>query len=839
VFNESVMPDPFPSPEPDYGQTIAPGAPARPPAGGAPPAAGSDYGATIVAAGGVVPGASRPPPGAGYGSGGGGRFAGGGSAFGTAFGDGGPAWTVLCELGRGGMGVVQLVHEPGLQRHSVVKRINADLAHDPAIVDRFLAEARAAARLLNYHIVHVHRIDEDVDGPLILMEYVPGPYPPAEGRDWPAGAPNPPLDLEGLVKREGKPLAVQQAVRIVRDVCSGVGVAHKAGVVHRDIKPANILLTSDLEPKLADFGLARHDAHVGADAGLTMPGARMLTMGYGAPEQEVEAGAVDARADLYALGATLYFAVTGQNPRHFRESDVPEPVRAVVVKAMTKDRERRYQTVKELTDALDGVLNRLAGGRGAAGASTAEPAAAGTLAPGVCYACGHQHGPADAARKYCAACGEPLQVPCLSCKSLNPIWTRFCGQCRDDTVTAVERRAAAYRSAQAKFPDPLLTDFFLDEAKDLTDDMLATVDPRLKEFREWARAEQAGPIPAREADAKSLLDAAIARATALESQQRYVEARDSLSVPESLRVRTDDPTVARLGGDAAGAVGARLRRKIAQVDHVATAIREGIQADRWVELVTQVDELQSLQRAHPLVDQGRTFIARREVENEAQSFSAAMHATRPDLPRQYLHFHEKRPDLTGPRRAQVWHHYLATLRTTAMAEGDKAGDLQQEYVSVRTPEQRSADVTRGRQLMLAAAAVYAVGFAVLPSYMLGGRFGGVGFGLVLGPVVGLVVAGRQMNGLPSPKPGAKRTGPLSNPVLPACGFALIVMVCCAYFGGRWYESFAWGAGLIAAVASLGIPALRVMSGKGEAVAAAYLPRPTGVQLMRVLRFRMS
>ena len=734
------MPDDT-KPSDDYGQTVSDVTPARLPP---PPSSGDDpYGAT------VADGGSRPPsrlPGATYGSrgGGGGRT---GSAFST-FGDAAGPPTVERELGRGGMGIVQLVHEPRLRRYVAYKRINTDLIHDQVIIDRFLAEAQAAAKLSNFHIVQVYDIDEDDDGPLIRMEYVPGPYPAEAADGWRAGLPNPPLDLEKYVKRNGK-LPLDQAIRLIEDVCSGVGVAHRAGVVHRDIKPANILLTDELRPKLGDFGLARHDAAAddAADAGRTMPGARLLTIGYGAPEQETDASKVDHRADVYALGATLFFAATGQPPRLFRESDVPEPIRAVVLKAMEKDRERRYQSAKELADALGlaGTRAKMSGGGTATTETTGGPAVAGTLAVGVCYHCGHFHGGDADSRKFCGRCGEPLQVPCLACDAANPIWTKFCGQCRADTMAKVAERSAEFAAAQGRIESEL-NDFAIDAAKTATTAMLDTVDPRLADFRTWAKTQREGPIKDREATARKLLADAAAGATAFDGQQRYLAAIAAIdALPAALRPRLREPSIHRGGGAAVLALREKVAAKRDRVYELEAEINAAIKADRYHDLRGPIGELESLQADHATVAAGRTFVGRREVETEQSAFSTAMNAKGPAPARAYVATYGSRPELAGPRLAQVRHHYQATLRPAARRAGFKDPNLQAEYLLKRTPAQANADRRRAVVLMVFTVAVQSALFAA----PLGAVVGGLRlewWTVVPGVVVGLMVFAFQHEG---------------------------------------------------------------------------------------------
>jgi serine/threonine protein kinase len=173
-----------------------------------------------------------------------------------------------------------------------VKIMTADAANDPVLVKRFQQEFEAAHRLDHPHIVRGFEFGIDAGRPFLVMELVNGET------------------LTELVKRKGA-LKAQEALRIITEVGAGLRLAHRVGLVHRDVKPDNILLARTGEAKLADLGLSKD---LRAQTNLTKSRSCLGTVAYMAPEQFGDAKRVDARCDLYALAATLYFALTGLPP---------------------------------------------------------------------------------------------------------------------------------------------------------------------------------------------------------------------------------------------------------------------------------------------------------------------------------------------------------------------------------------------------------------------------------------------------------------------------------------------------------------------------------------------
>jgi len=259
---------------------------------------------------------------------------------------------VEVRLGQGGMGTVYLCSDPALDRLVAVKVLRRELVGDKESRDRFLAEARAVARISHPNVVQIYSV-EPAGEPFFTMEYVRGG------------------SVADLL-REGKPLQIEKACAIVLQAAQGLRALHAASVIHRDITPSNILLDQEGRAKIVDFGLACPAARP-ADEGVIAG-----TAPYMAPEQ-IRGDAVDQRTDIYGLGATLYHMLTGeppfgrgdsksviarklagQSPPPVRERRraVPKSIASVVDRMVKADPAERYATVDEVIRALGRALRR-------------------------------------------------------------------------------------------------------------------------------------------------------------------------------------------------------------------------------------------------------------------------------------------------------------------------------------------------------------------------------------------------------------------------------------------------------------------------------------------------
>ena len=276
-------------------------------------------------------------------------------------------YKLISLLGKGGMSSVYLAEHVVMQRRCAIKVLPWKMVRNSSYLDRFLREARAVASLDDPNIVRAYDVDHEKNGDLeihfLVMEYV-------EGRN-----------LYDLVQREGS-LPVAVAVDFIRQGALGLQHAHEAGLVHRDVKPGNFIVDRKRVVKLMDLGLARL-VQDGEDRSLTIEhDERVLgTADYLAPEQAVNSHDVDARADIYGLGCTLFYLLTAQPP--FQEGtltqrllahqtqappsirklrpEVPADLEDILDRMLEKDREQRWQTAGDVADQLQKWLDKHSG----------------------------------------------------------------------------------------------------------------------------------------------------------------------------------------------------------------------------------------------------------------------------------------------------------------------------------------------------------------------------------------------------------------------------------------------------------------------------------------------
>ncbi len=268
-------------------------------------------------------------------------------------------YRILGRLGAGGMGTVYRAFDPPLQRVVALKVPRFDTNPDDlaGVVQRFLREARSAAKIRHAHVCPIHDVGEHEGRPYVVMAYIEG------------------KSLSEKLSGGHRYDDPDEAVRLVRQVADALGAVHAHGLVHRDLKPANILLDRDGHAILTDFGLARceHDAER-----LTVDGAVVGTPAFMSPEQAMgQSDRVGPRSDLYSLGVVLYRMLTGRVPftgptgevlRKLGHEDPPPPsslrpdldpaLEAILLKALARSPEDRYASAREMSAALDHWLTR-------------------------------------------------------------------------------------------------------------------------------------------------------------------------------------------------------------------------------------------------------------------------------------------------------------------------------------------------------------------------------------------------------------------------------------------------------------------------------------------------
>ncbi|NIM92675.1 MAG: protein kinase [Anaerolineales bacterium] len=261
----------------------------------------------------------------------------------------GGRYQILDRLGYGGMANVFRARDLNLQRDVAIKILRDDLIDDPGFQNRFLQEARAAANLAHPSIVTIYDFGHDAGRYYIIMEYVEG------------------TDLKTYLRREGH-LSIKESIDLMRQMCAGVGYAHRAGLVHCDLKPQNILVASDGRAKITDFGISRALASINPEEHSDVVWGSPK---YFAPEQAA-GNAPSPSSDVYALGVIFFEMLTGRLPFEadtssgyaelHQTADPPSPrllnpeipvvLDSIILKVLSKEPSSRYRTADQFGRVL-------------------------------------------------------------------------------------------------------------------------------------------------------------------------------------------------------------------------------------------------------------------------------------------------------------------------------------------------------------------------------------------------------------------------------------------------------------------------------------------------------
>jgi serine/threonine protein kinase len=249
-----------------------------------------------------------------------------------------------------------------------------------------------------------------------------------------------------------------QAVQILQEL-------HQRQIIHRDIKPSNILMSSDGNPKLTDFGLARDNT---SDSIKTKTGVVFGTPDYMSPEQRKDANLTDKRSDLWSLGATLYQMVTGKSPKVIRLDQLPAGLAKVIGKVLEENKDDRYQTALEFRDALKDCLE--------------DPLEIKDSGPGKCQNCRTKN---ESGRQFCRNCAASLSANCMNCGKTIPVWDEVCDGCATKQSPLLSKRRSEF-TIQQKKAEELLKIHDFDSAIFIARQCSKELNPRLAYINRWS-----------------------------------------------------------------------------------------------------------------------------------------------------------------------------------------------------------------------------------------------------------------------------------------------------------------------------------------------------------------
>lgn len=354
-------------------------------------------------------------------------------------------------IGKGGMGRVWKVFDKQTQRVVALKRLIIAHKENQGRLERFKREAGTIAKLNHPYIVPLFDLGKDEEGPFLTMQYVEG------------------VNLREYVENRGK-LTLKEGVSLMIKVAQAIFYAHRYAVIHRDIKPENIMIDRSGLPRILDFGLAR----IGAESDLSLTGTFVGTRFYASPEQFKDTRRVDHRTDIYSLGATMYFMLTGELPRVVRPDRVPPEVLSVLLKALEEKVENRYFSAERMVEDLERIQNPNGSPLdNATGATETTTSPSKKIIKGLCE-CGHTN---DAGVEFCEFCGKSLFRKCPGCRRTVSVNVKNCGYCGVDLA---KREESLKLFEEAKI---LREEYQLDKAREKAEKALEIENlPALRNF---------------------------------------------------------------------------------------------------------------------------------------------------------------------------------------------------------------------------------------------------------------------------------------------------------------------------------------------------------------------